>query len=158
MAECWCGCGRELKRSEARIAKRAREAYALTTILEDDYKPIIEAVPEKGIAEGIDADDPAIAAAAERYGVRPDTIRDLYAPEERPQALGDLEDFIADGERLTAELLLVAHGELSAQVVDRHLMNGWGKIAVSLLRQVLPPAYFSQEFRQRRANITLRED
>jgi hypothetical protein len=156
MTECWCGCGRELKRSEARIAKRGREAYALTTILEDDYKPIIEAIEEKGIAERTEADDPAIAAAAERYGVRPDIIRDLYTPDERSHTLSDLEDFIADGEKLTEELLLVAHGELPAQAVDRRLMNGWGKIAVSLLRQGLPPAYFSQEFRHRRATITLR--
>ncbi len=150
---CWCGCGRELKRTQARIAKRAREAYALTTILEDDLKPIIEAVAQPNAPN----DDAVFVAAAERYGVGPDTVRDLYAPE-GSQDVRNLEDFIADGEKLTAELLLVAHRELPAQAVDRRLMNGWGKIAGKLLRETLPAAYVSHEFRDRRATITLRTD
>jgi hypothetical protein len=40
--ECWC-CGRELSRSDSRIAKRAREANALVTILREDLTPQAEA-------------------------------------------------------------------------------------------------------------------
>jgi hypothetical protein len=46
----------------------------------------------------------------------------------------DLDEFIAYGERLVSELLMVAHGPLPATDVDRRAMNRWGKLAVKALR------------------------
>jgi hypothetical protein len=121
---CWCGCDRELGWSDARIAKRGREAYALVTILEDDYRPLIKGIEERGIGKA--------------------------------GQLEELDDFIAHGEKLTAELLMVAHGELPADTVDRRLMNGWGKIGAKLLKD-LPPSYRSRKFRALRKTVTLRD-
>jgi hypothetical protein len=122
---CWCGCGRELGRSDARIARRGREAYALVTILQDDYRPLIQGSEERGIG--------------------------------KVGQLEELDGFIAHGEKLTAELLMVAHGELAAAAVDRRLMNGWGKIAAKLLKE-LPPSYRSRKFRTLRKTVTLRDE
>jgi hypothetical protein len=53
----------------------------------------------------------------------------------------EFEEFIGYGEHLVGELLMVAHGELPADAVDRRGMNRWGKYAVRILRDSGPSGY-----------------
>jgi hypothetical protein len=46
----------------------------------------------------------------------------------------ELVEFIEAGERFTAEILMVAHGERSATEIDRRVANGWGKLAAKMIR------------------------
>jgi hypothetical protein len=66
---------------------------------------------------------------------------------------GDLNEFIGAGERFTGEVLLVAHGELPADAIDRRLANKWGKLAAKEVRFLGPEV--RHEFGQRRRTVTL---
>jgi hypothetical protein len=65
------------------------------------------------------------------------TLPDYEASARDP---ADLNEFIEAGERFTAEVLMVAHGELSATEIDRRLANRWGKLAAKQVRELGPEA------------------